>query len=131
MPKMLFLKTIMSYYHDMRRYIPSLSALQAFEASATTLNFTRAGEELGRTQSGVSRQVANLETLLGIELFERFGPRLVLSPAGEAYAAAISDILNLLEEAVPYPRIQIILLSPCTLSFALTNAFTAQSVISS
>ena len=83
----------------MRRYIPSLSALQAFEASAKTLSFTRAGEELGRTQSGVSRQVSNLESLLGIELFERFGPRLVLSPAGEVYAASISSILNQLEEA--------------------------------
>lgn len=83
----------------MRRYIPSLSALQAFEASATTLSFTRAGEDLGRTQSGVSRQVSNLESMLGIELFERFGPRLVLSPAGEVYAASISNILNQLEEA--------------------------------
>ena len=83
----------------MRRYIPSLSALQAFEAAATTLSFTRAGEELGRTQSGVSRQVSNLEGLLGVELFERFGPRLVLSAAGEAYAASISNILNQLEDA--------------------------------
>ncbi|WP_120631435.1 LysR substrate-binding domain-containing protein [Ruegeria sp. EL01] len=83
----------------MRRYIPSLFALRAFEASATTLSFTRAGEELGRTQSGVSRQVSNLEALLGIDLFERFGPRLVLTPAGESYAASVSEILNLLEEA--------------------------------
>lgn len=96
---MLFFANIMHKTHDMRRYIPSLSALQAFEASASTLSFTRAGEELGRTQSGVSRQVSTLEALLGIELFERFGPRLVLTRAGEAYAASVSQILDQLEEA--------------------------------
>lgn len=99
MQKMLFLMNTMTYYHDMRRYIPSLSALQAFEAAATTLSFTRAGKELGRTQSGISRQVSNLEAVLGIALFERLGPRLVLTRAGEAYAASVADILNRLEEA--------------------------------
>lgn len=95
----MFFPIIMTKMHDMRRYIPSLAALQAFEASASTLSFTRAGEELGRTQSGVSRQVSNLEDLLGIELFERFGPRLVLTGAGENYASIVSDILDRLEEA--------------------------------
>lgn len=89
----------MIYAHDVRRYIPTVAALQAFEASALTLSFTRAGEELGRTQSGVSRQVSNLEGLLGVNLFERFGPRLVLTPAGEQFAATVSDILDRLEEA--------------------------------
>lgn len=99
MKKMLFFKIIMHKSHDMRRYIPSLSALQAFEASASTLSFTRAGEELGRTQSGVSRQVSNLEALLGVDLFERFGPRLVLTHAGEEFAGSVSDILDQLEDA--------------------------------
>jgi DNA-binding transcriptional LysR family regulator len=97
--KMLFFRIIMTNSHDMRRYIPTLAALQAFEASALTLNFTRAGEELGRTQSGVSRQVSSLETFLGVDLFERFGPRLVLTPAGAQFATAISDILDRLENA--------------------------------
>lgn len=99
MKKMLFFTIFMHKTHDMRRYIPSLSALQAFEASASTLSFTRAGEELGRTQSGVSRQVSNLESLLGVDLFERFGPRLVLTSAGEEFAGSVSSILDQLEDA--------------------------------
>ncbi len=83
----------------MRRYLPSLSSLQAFESAATHLSFTRAGDELGLTQSGVSRQIGKLEQQLGIRLFERFGPRLVLTDAGKAYANAITGILEDLEEA--------------------------------
>jgi DNA-binding transcriptional LysR family regulator len=83
----------------MRRYLPSLSSLQAFEAAATHLSFTRAGEDLGLTQSGVSRQIGNLEQQLGIRLFERFGPRLVLTDAGRAYAKSVTRILADLEEA--------------------------------
>ncbi|MDG6400937.1 LysR family transcriptional regulator, partial [Pseudomonas quasicaspiana] len=59
----------------MRRFLPSLSALQAFEASARHLNFTRAAEDLSVTQSGISRQITNLEQFLGMRLFERSGSR--------------------------------------------------------
>ncbi|QBY00528.1 LysR family transcriptional regulator [Rhodophyticola sp. CCM32] len=83
----------------MKRFIPSLSALVAFEAAATYRNFTRAGEDLGLTQSGVSRQIASLEDQLGLKLFERIGPRLVLSDAGRNYVQAITTLLDGLEEA--------------------------------
>ncbi len=83
----------------MRRFLPSLTALTAFEAAATYLNFTRAGEDIGLTQSGVSRQVGNLEKLLGVRLFERIGPRLVLTSAGRNYLESITKLLDGLEEA--------------------------------
>jgi len=82
----------------MRRFIPSLSALVAFEAAATYRSFTRAGENLGLTQSGVSRQVSSLERQLGVKLFERIGPRLVLTDAGRSYVTAVTPLLNGLEE---------------------------------
>ena len=82
----------------MRRFLPSLTALTAFEAAATYLNFTRAGEDIGLTQSGVSRQVSNLEKLLGVRLFERIGPRLVLTAAGRNYLESITKLLDGLEE---------------------------------
>jgi len=82
----------------MRRFIPSLSALTAFEAAATYRNFTRAAENLGMTQSGVSRQVIQLEKHLGIKVFERIGPRLVLTDAGRNYVAEVTRILDDLEE---------------------------------
>lgn len=89
----------MTKNHGMRRFIPSLSALTAFEAAATYRNFTRAAEDLSLTQSGVSRQVANLERQLGLRLFERSGPQLVLTNTGRAYLHEITPHLNALEEA--------------------------------
>ncbi len=99
MKKLLIYRIIMTITHDMKRYIPTLGALMAFEAAATYRNFTRAGEDLGLTQSGVSRQVAALEQQLGLKLFERIGPRLVLSDAGRNYVQAITPLLDGLEEA--------------------------------
>ncbi len=82
----------------MRRFLPSLSALQAFDSAARHLSFTRAAEDLMLTQSGVSRQISNLETYLGVRLFERIGSRLVLTDAGAAYAADVRQTLDRLEE---------------------------------
>ncbi len=47
-----------------KRYLPSIAALQCFEAVTRHLSFTRAAEELNLTQSAVSKQVAQLEDLL-------------------------------------------------------------------
>lgn len=82
----------------MRRFLPSLSALQAFEAAARHMSFTRAAEDLFLTQSGVSRQIANLEHFLGLRLFERSGSRLVLTDAGTSYFRDVGHVLNRLEE---------------------------------
>jgi LysR family glycine cleavage system transcriptional activator len=84
--------------HGMRRFVPSLSALTAFEAAAIYRNFTRAAEDLGVTQGAVSRQVAALERQLGAKLFRRVGPQLFLTEAGQSYATAITPILQALEE---------------------------------
>jgi LysR family glycine cleavage system transcriptional activator len=76
-----------------RRNLPPLSALTAFEAAARWLSFTRAGEELSLTQSAISRQVALLEEILGVPLFERVRQRVVLTPAGRFYAEQVRDAL--------------------------------------
>lgn len=83
----------------MRRFIPPTGALLAFEAAARHLNFTRAAEDLGLTQSGVSRQIRTLETFLGTRLFDRIGPRLVLTGTGESFAAEVGRLLDGLETA--------------------------------
>ncbi|ARO15910.1 transcriptional regulator (plasmid) [Ketogulonicigenium robustum] len=82
----------------MRRFLPSLSALQAFDSAARQLSFTRAAEDLMLTQSGISRQITNLENYLGVRLFERTGSRLVLTDAGRSYAADVRQTLDRLEE---------------------------------
>lgn len=54
-----------------RRHLPPLNALRAFEAVARSQSFTKAAEELLVTQSAVSRQVKNLEDILGVTLILR------------------------------------------------------------
>lgn len=82
----------------MRRYLPSLAALHAFEAAARFMNFTRAAEDVGLTQSGISRQIKNLEDFLGVTLFHRAGPRLILTEVGAVYFRNLSLVLDKLQE---------------------------------
>src|SRR5260370_15850438 len=49
---------------------------------------TRAGRVLNLTQSGLSRQLLDLETRLGLPLFHRLGKRMVPTPAGERLLVA-------------------------------------------
>ncbi len=79
---------------------PALRALQVFEAAARCGGFTAAGEELGITQSGVSRQVSDLEATLGVPLFVRKGARITITPAGETLAARLAAALGSMWSAV-------------------------------
>jgi DNA-binding transcriptional LysR family regulator len=83
----------------MSRVLPSLSALQCFDAAARHLSFTRAARELGVTQSAVSRQIHQLETFVRRPLFHRVKQRLVLTEAGTAYAASVRELLDRAEAA--------------------------------
>lgn len=73
---------------------PPLRSLQVFEAAARCGGFTAAGEELGITQSGVSRQVSDLEATLGVALFLRNGARLSLTPAGNRLAGQLAEAFS-------------------------------------
>ncbi|GAB3119679.1 transcriptional regulator GcvA [Novispirillum itersonii] len=83
----------------MRRILPSLTALQCFEAAARHSSITRAAEELNMTQSAVSRQIRNLEDFLQRKLFRRVKQRIVLTPVGEVYAGEIRAVLDRAETA--------------------------------
>src|SRR6202042_3128272 len=63
------------------RAIP-IDALRAFVAVVDSRGFTRAAEELGRTQPTISLQVKRLEELREAPLFKK-GGRFELSPVGE------------------------------------------------
>lgn len=77
-----------------RRQLPPLNALAVFEAAARLGNFSRAGIELGLTQSAVSRQIGKLEAFIGSKLFTRAPFGVVLTPAGENYAANVGRLLG-------------------------------------
>jgi len=47
----------------MSSHLPPLAALRALEAAARHRSFTRAADELNVTQSAISHQIRNLESL--------------------------------------------------------------------
>ena len=73
-----------------------LSQLRTFRVVAETLNFTRAAERLGLTQSAVSHQIKSLETELGEPLFIRAKRGVKLSSVGQA---ALENAVRILDEA--------------------------------
>lgn len=81
----------------MRRKIPSIEALTAFEAAARHESFTRSADELALTQSAVGRQVAGLEEYLGVALFNRVKKRVSLTAVGQLYAKQVRENLERLE----------------------------------
>ncbi|WP_420991943.1 LysR substrate-binding domain-containing protein [Cupriavidus sp. 30B13] len=73
----------------MRRGVPSLGSLQAFEASARHESFSKAAQELAQTHGAICKKVNELEEDLGVALFHRVRQRLVLTPSGAEYARRI------------------------------------------
>ncbi|GGE78022.1 LysR substrate-binding domain-containing protein [Massilia psychrophila] len=61
----------------------SLDALFTVDAIARRGSFSAAAKELFRVPSTISYTVTKLEEDLGVQLFERFGPRVALTPAGQ------------------------------------------------
>jgi LysR family glycine cleavage system transcriptional activator len=83
-----------------RRRLPPLKAVRAFEAAARNGHFEQAGAELGVTAGAIAQQVKILETWLGLSLFRRLPAKgVVLTGAGERYAAAARDLLDGFAEA--------------------------------
>ncbi|MEJ8796371.1 LysR substrate-binding domain-containing protein [Trinickia caryophylli] len=82
----------------MRKFkVPNMGALTAFEAAARHESFTHAAKELFLTESAVSRQIATLESNLGVRLFVRSKQRVVLTRAGRLYATQVRRSLETLD----------------------------------
>lgn len=78
----------------MKRRLPALNALRAFEAAARHENFTKAAQELSVTQGAVSHQVKALELDLGVRLFQREHQRLLITNAGRTYLDTVRDAFD-------------------------------------
>lgn len=83
----------------MRRSLPPLNAVRAFEAAARHESFAQAADELAVTPSAVSQQVKALEDILGCALFARHARGLSLTAAGRRYLPGLSEALDLIAEA--------------------------------
>jgi LysR family glycine cleavage system transcriptional activator len=73
----------------MKRDLPPLNAMRAFEAAARHRSFTGAAGELNVTPAAVSHQVKGLEDYVGVRLFRRQTRGLALTEAG---AGALPDV---------------------------------------
>ena len=81
-------------------------SLKLFRAAAAVCNFTEVAALNGMTQPNVTKQIANLERRLGVQLFQRTGRNVRLTPAGELLRdecehlfAVEADILRKLRSA--------------------------------
>lgn len=85
----------------------TLRQLRIFEVMASTLNYSRAAEQLHLTQPAVSMQVAQLQEDVGVPLLLRNGKRMELTHAGEEmlrHARRILDQVRIAEEAMTAAR---------------------------
>jgi LysR family glycine cleavage system transcriptional activator len=75
----------------MRRRIPSLSALRAFEAAARLRSFKQAADELAVTATAVSHRIRSLEDEIGCRLFVRKTRAVDLTPEGRSLYSAVRE----------------------------------------
>lgn len=82
--------------------LPNLDVdqLKTFLAIADSGSFTRAAEEVGRTQSAVSMQMKRLEEQLGRPLFAKDGRATRFTPDGERLIDYARRIVSISDEAV-------------------------------
>ena len=70
-----------------------------FKKIAESENITKTSADLNVSQPSLSRSLKNLETELGVQLFDRNGKKLLLNKNGTAFLGYVNHILDTLSEA--------------------------------
>ncbi len=81
-----------------------LRHLHSFIAVAEELNFTKAARRLQIAQPPVSRHIRDLESELGVKLFERNSSRVFLTDAGRGFLNETRVVLQHISQAVEAAR---------------------------
>jgi DNA-binding transcriptional LysR family regulator len=76
-----------------------LARLRVFQAVADEGSFSRAARSLFLSQPAVTQHIHALEAELGVPLFDRFGRRTTLTPAGVSLAQYVPQILGMVRAA--------------------------------
>src|ERR1700726_192965 len=84
--------------------LPSLQQLRFLCALAEQCHFGRAAESCAVTQSTLSGGIKELEERLGVALFERSHPHVILTPLGKAIASPAQGLLPDAEELDGWAR---------------------------
>lgn len=77
----------------------NIPLLEAFTVVVREGSALRAADSLGCTQSNVTARIRQLETTLGVELFDRHGKRLIINEAGRILLPFCEQILALVKQA--------------------------------
>jgi DNA-binding transcriptional LysR family regulator len=115
----------------------STRRLRSFQVLADELHFGRAARRLFVTQQALSKQIATLESELGIALVNRTSRTVALTEAGERFLAACRDTLEAFDagvadtrriaSAVPVVlRLGFFVLAALELTTPILNAFAAR-----
>lgn len=85
--------------HEIRRPLPPLDYLLAFEAAAEHMSFARAARQINISETAISRKVRLLEQHFGLTFFTRGHRSIELTPYGREFMARILPALELLRTA--------------------------------
>lgn len=72
----------------------TLRQLEVFAAVARGGTTRAAGDEISRSQSAASNALGELETVLGVQLFDRVGRKLVINENGRALMPRVAGVLE-------------------------------------
>ena len=86
---------------DTNMKLRQLEALRAVVASGTT---TQAADLLGLTQSAISRLISQLETELGLNIFDRRHGRLRITPEGQHFYDVVKKVLSSVDQITATAR---------------------------
>jgi LysR family transcriptional regulator, glycine cleavage system transcriptional activator len=84
----------------LRRRLPPLNAMRAFESAGRCGSFVQAAEELCVTPAAISQQIRILEEFLGVPLFFRVPGGTQLTPAGAEWLPQLTRSLDLIAESL-------------------------------
>jgi len=85
--------------------VDRIELMRLFVRIAETRSLSGAGRALGISQPSSSRQLKQLEVLLGVQLVQRSTHDLVLTDAGEQFLPVASQLLNLWDGATETARL--------------------------
>lgn len=83
----------------------SLNALRVFAVAANATSFKHAAQQLGLSQSAVTRHIQTLEEQLGTQLFHRDNRIHALTPSGELLGGQLLALFQQLEQSVERARV--------------------------
>lgn len=110
----------------MKRKLPPLSAVRAFEAAARLRSFKHAAGELDVTATAISHQVRQLEEWCGVRLFERRTRQIALTPEAAALYPVLREGLDAIADAFARVRVRN---ARTVVTLSATVAFTAKWLV--